>query len=383
MATPFNPEASPFSQAAPAPGPKASRRKARRRRQRRDQQLVWGIVAVAAVCGAVLAAAPTGLGVVDALWCALLAGGCGWAAVARSRRWAWLWSAGIVAAGAIGSWWAVLGTLALLAAVAGAFAKVRSRPLGAVVGALVGLTALHLPSQGFHGLPSLVALVALVPLFASAYERSSSVVTRRIKRSLLALGLLMVLATAVFGISAILARSSLNQAVDASHAGLQEIRAGKQSDAAVKLDQAAGQFGDAARLLDGFWTWPARMVPVVAQQRDALARASSAGRADRPHRLGGRRRRPLPAAEGLQRPDRPANACATCNGPVADTYAALVSAHKTLRGVRSPWLLTPVASPADRLRPPGRRRPAPGPAGLRGPGRGAFDARGGGRPAPI
>jgi len=342
MATPFNPEASPFRAVAAAPGTKAPRRVARRR-HRRNQQIVWGVVAAAAVAAAVLPAAPTGVGVVDALWCALLAGGCAWAG-SRSRRWAWLWSAGIVAAGAIGSEWAILGIVALLGSLVGAFAKVRSRPLGSVVGAAVGLTALHLPAQGFHGLPSLVALVALVPLFASAYERSSSVVRRRIRRSLLALGLIMAMATAVFGVSAVLARSSLNRAVHASHAGLDEIRGGQQSGAAVKLDQAAGQFNDAARLLDGFWTWPARLVPVVAQQRDALARASSAGAliartgsvaADvAPYQQ-------LKATDG--RVDLPT--VRRMQQPVANTYAALLSAHKTLQAVRSPWLLSPVAHP--------------------------------------
>ena len=43
-------------------------------------------------------------------------------------------------------------------------------------------------------------------------------------------------------------------------------------------------------------------MPVVAQQRDALAQASSSGSRDRSHRIGGGRHRPVPAAQGVQRP---------------------------------------------------------------------------------
>ena len=133
--------------------------------------------------------------------------------------------------------------------------------------------ALH----GFHGLPSLVVAVALVPLFGSAYERSAAVVRRRITRGLLVAGLLAIAASAAVGVSALMARDSLSQAVSDSRAGLSQIRGGQQTEAGVRLDQASGEFGHAAHLLGAFWTWPARLVPVVAQQRDALAQASSSG----------------------------------------------------------------------------------------------------------
>jgi hypothetical protein len=343
MASPFNPEASPFSAAPPPPTPKVSRRHARRLRQRRDHLVVGAVAALAALLALLTHSAPTGMGVADGLWCAALAAAAVWA-TSRSRRWAWLWSAGLVAAFAVGSWWVLVGVAALLLAMIGAFAKVRSRPLGAMVGALMVLTAQHLPSQHFHGLPTLVAVVALVPLFASAYERSSITVTRRIDRTLAALVLVLVAATAAFGLSAVLARSSLDRAVSQSRTGLNEIRSGHQSDAAVQLDRAADQFNHAAHLLNAFWTWPARLVPVVAQQREALARASSSG---------GQIARAGSAAADTA----PYQQLKATNGqvslptvrsmqqPVADSAAALLAAQKTLHAVRSPWLLSPVASP--------------------------------------
>ncbi len=343
MATPSNPQASPFDAEAPPLTPKASRRHRRRARRARDQRLVVGIALVGAILAGMFPASPTGLGVADVLWCAALVGATSWAA-SRSRRWAWLWSSGIVAVFCISSWWVLVGAAALAMAMVAVFLKTRLRPLGAIIGAMVGLTALHLPAQGFHGLPSLAALVALFPLFGSAYERSSEVVTRRIRRGLLVAAVLAGLATAALGVSAVLARRSLSEAVHDSRQGLAEIRSGQQSTAAVGLDRASGEFAHAADLLDAFWTWPARLVPVVAQQRQALARASGAGAviartgsvaADTaPYQQ-------LKAANGTV----DLRTVITMQQPVAQTAAALLSAQRTLHAIRSDWLLPPVASP--------------------------------------
>ena len=343
MASPFNSEASPFSAEARPSGARTSRRRARQLRKRRDHVVVAVLAGAAAQLALVAPGAPTGLRVADSLWCAALAAGTVWAG-SRSRRWAWLWSAGIVAAFSISSWWVLVGVVALVLALVGAFSQVRLRALGAVIGTLVGATALHLPAQGFHGLPSLAAAVALVPLFASAYERSSAKVTKRIRRGLVVAAAVAVVATAALGVSAILARSSLSRAVDESRTGLDQIRSGHQSDAAVQLDHASGQFASAAQLLDSFWTWPARLVPVVAQQRQALAEASASGSliartgsvaadvAPYQQLKASNGRVNLPTVRSMQQ-------------PVADTAAALASAQRTLRTVRSPWLLAPVANP--------------------------------------
>ncbi len=301
------------------------------------------IAAVAAVVAGYSAAAPTGFGPADALWCGGLAAAATWAG-SRSRRWAWLWSAGLVAALAIGSWWALTGVAALVLGMMGAFSKARGRPLGALVGALVGVTALHLPSVGFHGTPSLVVAVALVPLFGSAYERSSPVVQRRISRGLIVAGILAVLASAAVGVSAVLARDSLSQAVTDSRAGLGQIRSGQQSLAAVRLDQASGEFDHAAHLLGAFWTWPARLVPVVAQQRDALAQASSSG--SQIARTGSAAADTAPYQQ-LKASNGQVSipTVVSMQQPVADTASALVAAHRNLARVSSDWLLPPVASP--------------------------------------
>jgi hypothetical protein len=345
MASSLNPEVSPFGADTAPLGPRASRRKARRARKRRDNRVVFGVAVAAAVLGGLSAAAPTGLRAADVVWCAALAAGAVWAG-SRSRRWAWLWSAGVVAVFSISSWWVLLAVAALVLALVGAFFKARFRPLGALIGGLVGVAALHVPAQGFHGLPSLVAAAALVPLFASGYDRSSAKVTRRIRGGALVVALLALLAAAACGVAAVLARSSMDRAVHESKTGLAEIRAGQQSQAAVTLDQASDQFDHASDLLGATWTWPARLVPVLAQQRQALVRASSAGAAIA--RAGSVAADTAPyqelkASDG--RVDLPT--VLRMQQPVANTATALRSALDTLHQVNSGWLVGPVASPID------------------------------------
>ena len=334
--------ATPFSDTAPV-SPSISRRHARRMRRVRDQRVVLAIVAVSALLAAMAPAAPTGTRLFDALWCAALGGAASWAG-SRSRRWAWLWCAGVVAAGSVGSWWAILAVIALGLALAGAFFESRARVLGAVVGGLVVQAALRMPSQGFFGLPSLVAAVALVPMLASAYERSPAKIRSRATWAVLTVCGLALLASAGLAVAAALGQTELNDAVGASRTGLEMIRTGRQSEASGRLNAAAQDFDDAHRLLGAFWTWPARLVPVVAQHRDALASASASG--GEIARAGSAAAQTAPyqqlkASNGTV----DLTTVRSMQAPVAETATALLAAQRTLREVRSRWLLQPVADP--------------------------------------
>ena len=334
--------ATPFSDTAPV-SPSVSRRHARRMRRVRDQRVVLGIVVASAALAALAPAAPTGTRLFDAAWCAALGAAASWAG-SRSRRWAWLWCSGLVAAGSVGSWWMVVAIAALGLALTGAFFESRARVLGAVVGGLAVQSALRMPSQGFFGLPSLIAIVALVPLFASAYERSPNRIRTRVRRLVLTVVALVFLASAGLALAAALGRSELNRAVDSSRAGLEMIRTGRQTQAATALDAASLDFGQAHNVLGAFWTWPARLVPVVAQHRDALVSASASGGVIA--RTGSVAAQTAPyqelkAANGTV----DLTVVRSMQTPVADTAAALLAAQRTLRATRSQWLLQPVADP--------------------------------------
>jgi hypothetical protein len=336
--------ASPFSRTAtPPPTERVTRRQARRQRRMRDHRAVLLVIAASAVLGLVAPAAPTGFRFADALWCAAFAAACAWAA-SRSRRWAWLWSTGLVAAFSLGSWWALAGVAALVLALVGAFLKLRSRVLGALVGALVAQAALRMPSEAFFGFTALIAAIAIVPLLASAYERSPVPIRRRIRRVAIVAGVLAVMAGIAMAIPAILAKPSLDEAVSNSQTGLALIRDGHQSDGGVALANAANDFNKADNLLSGPWSWPARLVPLLAQHRDALATASSSGA--RIARTGSVAASVAPY-QTLKADNGRINLgeVVTMQRPVADTAAALESAQRSLRSARVPWLVGPVAQP--------------------------------------
>jgi hypothetical protein len=332
----------PFSDTAP-PSDRVRRHHARRQRRARDQRIVLAVIAISAVLAALAPAAPTGTRLFDALWCGALGGVASWAG-SRSRRWAWLWSAGIVAASSVGSWVVLAAVVALGLALLGTFFESRARVLGAVVGGLVAQAALRLPSQGFFGLPSLLAILALAPLFASAYERSPAKVRTRVRRSVLTVIALAILASAGLALASALSRSELGDAVAASKTGLEMIRNGQPGLAVPRLDAAADDFDRAHSRFAAFWTWPARLVPVVAQHREALASASASGgeiaragavaAATAPYQS-------LKAKSGAVNLDQVRG----FQAPVAETAAALAAAQHTLHHVRSRWLLQPVADP--------------------------------------
>ncbi len=268
-----------------------------------DRYVVWTIAAVAGAVAALSSAAPTGLRPADALWCAALAA-LVTVAASRARRWPTLWFAGVVSAGSIGSWWVVAALVALALAFSTAYSPYRNRLIGALVGALGVQAMLRMPAQGFHGLPSLIALVAMVPLLASAYERSSGRVRRRARRTAYAVVAAAMVATALFGVAAFLSRSNLTDAVRESKSGLELIRDGKQDKATGPLATAAEAFQRA----DSMLRWAVGLAGPGRSRGGPAPRGARGGvelgpRPGRQWGIGGRHRA-LPAAEGLERRGR-------------------------------------------------------------------------------
>ena len=310
-----------------------------------DRNLVWIIAALAAVAAAMSPAAPTGMRAADAIWCGGLAA-LVTVAGSRARRWPTIWFAGVISAGSIGSWWVVAGLVALALAFSTAYSPYRNRLIGAAVGALGVQAMLRMPSQGFHGLPSLIAAIALVPLLWSAYERSSRRVKRRTRRIAYGAVAVAALFTAVFGVTVLLASHSLTTAVKESKFGLELIRDGKQDAASGHLGIAADQFSTAKDTMGGPWSWPARLVPVVAQHREALVAASSSG-----HDLAGTGASAAATApyQKLKTTKGAADVrlMTKMQKPVGEATDALEAAQSDMAAVRSGWLLAPLANQLD------------------------------------
>jgi hypothetical protein len=305
---------------------------------------LWGLAAAAGLGGLLASGRPTGLWVVDALWRV------GFAVVltlaaSRSRRWPAVWMSGIALAlsGGIGLLFAVS---AFVAATIGALGSVRNRLLGAAVGALAAQALLRLPDLGPHGLATVAVIVAVVPVLVSAYDCAHRSTRKLVRRSLLAAGVLALLAIAGLAVALVTAYPDLTDAVDAAKAGRASLERPNLEAAADRFDLASDGFGSAESALDAPWAQPARLLPVLAQHRDYLFETSRSGR-----------QLTTSAAEvATVAPYQELRAAAgqvnlstveKMQQPVANSVEILHDARDLLNDDRSPWLAQPLTNELD------------------------------------
>jgi hypothetical protein len=138
--------------------PSPARRRSRRRKASSLERLdLYGIVACSAVAALFFTEpAATRFRAVDLAWSAGLAALVALAG-SRAKRWSVIWLAGVGAAFAIGSVWAIPAALALALGGVIAIARKRNRILDAAIAALAVQSVLRFPDIGPHGLPSLLA----------------------------------------------------------------------------------------------------------------------------------------------------------------------------------------------------------------------------------
>lgn len=300
------------------------------------------VAVVGAVAGALTApGAPAGWAPADAAWRALLAGATVVAA-ARARRSAWLAGAALVAVAGPPRWVAVAcGFAAMAVAVAATRAPHRSRPTGAIVGALVAQGVLRLAWPPLQGGASLVAAAAVGVLGVSGWRQAP----RRIRRQASAVGFGVVaavgLAAAAWAVAFIDARAQFDQAVAAAREGLAATSAGDLDGAATALDRAAEAFGRADAVLSSWWAAPARAVPVVGQHALALAVTSRQGQAVAELAAGAARETASPRLSLADGRIDPA-AIAALERPLQASLAATHRAARAIAATRSGWLVAPL-----------------------------------------
>ena len=230
------------------------------------------LAVLAAAGGALAHVRPTGVPVADLLYPALLAAAVV-VACARSPRWTWLVLSGTALGLSRGPVLVPCG-LALAVAFVATLGSRRDPRWGAVVGALAAQSVLRWPAVGFHGLPSLMAAACLAPclvgaLVAKGPHRAATGVAVG-GAALFALGV----CTIPLILSALAARSAVSAGTAHAHAALGAFTASAPAGADTELRAAQVDFAHAHALLSGWWTAPARLVPVVAQQRRALVGAA-------------------------------------------------------------------------------------------------------------
>ncbi|MDO8392287.1 MAG: DUF4012 domain-containing protein [Actinomycetota bacterium] len=311
---------------------------------RRDLPVVWSLAAVAAVLACLAGCKPTGQPVVDALLTASLAVFTVW--LGASASWWSLCAAGWVAALAAGT---VLGVaVAVVALAIGLYLGDRRRNLAWVRSlsvAMVLQVLLRLEVSPFFGFSAMVAAGVLLFLWGVCSTRRRDAVRRRLKLGAFVTGGVALAAAAAFAGGVSTVQSDLESGYQRVLDGLEQLQDGDADGAAVVLHEAADQLASVADTADSVWTQPARLLPVVAQHRNALAdiitQAASAAEA---------------AATALDSVDLDSltveqgmidvDAIAALATPLAELHAAVEQLRRSLDDADSPWLVTPAA---DRL----------------------------------
>ena len=235
--------------------------------------MVIGALTAALWTGSV---SPTGNGGVDAFERALLVA-VGALAGSRARRWPMFIIAALAAVLAEGAGLA-LGLGAVAASTALLTIDRRNWVVGAAGGAAVTLSLMQLRPVGPLGFTVLIGAVLYLAMCLSGYQRVGNVGQRRARWAVVGAGVFVVIGLAVAGVVGLAARTTVESAVDNTRQGAAAVRDGETGGATELLNEASSGFDSVSNRLGAVWLFPARMVPGVAQNLDALRAGAVMGR---------------------------------------------------------------------------------------------------------
>jgi hypothetical protein len=322
-----------------------------RRHRRSDRKMagrvmILAVAAASAVAGGLSGVHPTGTPIVDPLYGASI-GAIVPLACSIAKRWTWL----ILAGGAavlsrdwliVPVWVALLGALVLNLRPRG------DRRAGALIGALAIQVALRWPHVGFQGCTALVGVIVVAPCLLSGYARCRGqvrVVVEWAARMLLAILLVAIIPILVGGLWA---SRDVSRGLAASQGAIADVSTGTTFGAQAELLAASTHFADAHNSTSGWWTAASRLLPIVAQQRQAVAKTTAIGR----------QVTAIAAAEaghvdygGLHFQGGGINlkALAQLTGPLKVLNAAVTSADTQLGSISNPWLIHAVSARVARF----------------------------------
>jgi hypothetical protein len=305
---------------------------------------------VALTSGALAAAAdlrPTGNTVVDTVVVAAAALGATW--VAASAPWWSLLGAAALAAALAPTWPLVLVSVAALATAGVIGARRRSQPGLRSLSFMLTLVVLaRLDSSGPQGLSTLLACSIIGVVVVCAFRRRSPWLQRR---AWVVLGMVIAAAVAasvglILGVLA--ARTSLQTANREAQIGLAALNQGDIDAAAAAFREAMVAFENADDALTAPWTQPARLVPIVAQHRDAgvaLARGAADVLGDVVEALSQIDPDSIRVVNGRIDLD----AVRALSAPFDQLTASIAELSTIVDQARSPWLVDSIATRLDRI----------------------------------
>lgn len=314
---------------------------------RNDEIVVRFVALASALAAAFSGAEPTGNTAVDVAMLGIFAIFTTWCSASASW-WALVSAAGLAVAGSI------VGPLVVALAAVAAFVisallawDRRNRPvIRAAIGAVVVQVMLRLEWNPFFLASALLATVACGFIIVSGLLRRPSYVRRRVYWAAGGIGVFWLLAAGALGVSAAGARNDVREGYQGLLDGLELVQDGDTLEAASTLRTAAASMREASKAVDGPLTKPARLVPVVEQNRSAAADLISrvAASADA-------------AADALEIVNLDqltiengvidVAAFAQLEAPLAALEATIVDLDDALHDADSPWLVGPMQSRLD------------------------------------
>ncbi len=286
----------------------------------------------------------TGHPVIDAVERALIVGFVSYVG-AHGRRWAWLTAATIVVIPARGAS-LVLAVLALLVVVVGTIPKRRSRAVGALGLGLMSNAVLWYPhSAEPWGAALATAAMALVVVSGLPFLRKPK---RRLARAMLAATAVLVVLAGIGAVLAVgLSYRNVQTGGTSARNALEEARDGDAETARQDLSTARSEFEAASSRISGPLALPARLVPGLAQQVDAVRTTVDQGRhisatADDLVATADYGRLQYDGQLDLQQ-------VSDLAAPTRRADAALRAAHAELADLQGRWLLPPLRDRVDQF----------------------------------
>lgn len=329
----------------------STQRGARRRNaiSARDERMVLFVAVASAADTVVAGSSPTGNVVADALWSAALAMVTVWAAA--STPWWAAFGATTLAALSATSGPTVLFVVALAAGVPllvigarGASAPVvRSMCVAIAVSVLV-----RSEWRPFETASALLTATAVVLVVAAALPRRHRSVRRTAARVTAVVASIVGVAVVGLAVAFSLAAGDASEGADDLTDGLRLLQSGDTAAASASLSEAATTLADASDRFDAWYTAPARVIPVLAPHREALA-STTAQAADAAAAAA--------IAVGLVDPSQlefvggaiDTEAIALVADPLSDLDDSVQQLQTIAAQARSPWLLPAVADRLDEI----------------------------------
>jgi len=216
----------------------------------------------------------------------------------------------------------------------------------AVTGALIGQAALNLPNYRWTGSASVFALAALIPLVISFFSTAPSWLRNRAAAAVGAIVLLCVLAAGLAVGAALSVRTPVETGVDQVRAGIRALEQADDAQAIALLEAAEQNFAMSQDRLAGPLTWPARVLPIVAQHTRAIDAATAEGEVLARTAVQTARAADVDAIRGVDG-KIDLSTVTTVAVELENANAVLASSQVNLGQVRSDWLVPQLATRLD------------------------------------